>query len=196
MRSLQRRYRPGAVLVIRVTQPDRIGKTMRMRLLRGARVRLDGCLMPGKSKAVRCPAASRLPVALALIVLAFALRGRASGCRVRRRGEHAGHGPRRGCAGAGATPAPRPRGSRWPSRAPPRCPTCPTARMPAPPAPRRPAARPAAPAATTPAATPEPRSAARETAAPAPATPQPATPRSRPPRRRDARRLRQLRHLG
>ena len=58
VRSLQRRYRPGTVLEIRVTQADRIGKYMRMRIRSGrAPLRIDRCVLPGKGKAVRCPAA-------------------------------------------------------------------------------------------------------------------------------------------
>ena len=57
VRSLARRYRPGAVLQIRVTQPDRIGKYVRLRIRSGrAPLRIDRCLMPDKKRPVRCPA--------------------------------------------------------------------------------------------------------------------------------------------
>jgi hypothetical protein len=56
--SLQRRYRPGAVLEIRVTQPERIGKYVRVRIRSGrAPRRIDRCLLPTKKRPVRCPAA-------------------------------------------------------------------------------------------------------------------------------------------
>ena len=58
IRSLQRTYRPNATIEIRVTQPEKIGKYTRMRMRRDkAPLRVDRCLMPGKSKPVRCPAA-------------------------------------------------------------------------------------------------------------------------------------------
>jgi hypothetical protein len=58
IRSLQRTYRPRATIEIRVTQREKIGKYTRMWMLRGkAPQRIDRCLMPGKSKPVRCPAA-------------------------------------------------------------------------------------------------------------------------------------------
>jgi hypothetical protein len=58
IRSLQRTYRPNATIEIRVTQPEKIGTYTRMRMRRGkAPLRIDRCLMPGKSKPVRCPAA-------------------------------------------------------------------------------------------------------------------------------------------
>ena len=56
LRSLQRVYRPQATIEIRVTKPGRIGKYARIRTRRGkAPRRLDRCLMPGKSRPVRCP---------------------------------------------------------------------------------------------------------------------------------------------
>lgn len=58
VRSLQGRYRPGARIVIRVTKPGQIGKYVRLRIRKGrAPLRIDRCLMPGQSRAVRCPAA-------------------------------------------------------------------------------------------------------------------------------------------
>lgn len=58
VRSLARRYRPGAVLQIRVTRPNRIGKYVRLRVRSGrAPLRIDRCLMPEMKRAVRCPAA-------------------------------------------------------------------------------------------------------------------------------------------
>jgi hypothetical protein len=56
IRSLQRTYRPKATIEIRVTAPEKIGKYTRVRTRRGkAPVRIDRCLMPGKSKPVKCP---------------------------------------------------------------------------------------------------------------------------------------------
>jgi hypothetical protein len=56
LRSLRRSYRPKATLEIRVTEAKKIGKYTRVRTRRGkAPVRLDRCLLPGKTKAVRCP---------------------------------------------------------------------------------------------------------------------------------------------
>jgi len=58
VRALQRTYRPKATIEIRVTQPRRIGKYTRLRTRRGkAPLRIDRCLMPRKSKPVRCPTA-------------------------------------------------------------------------------------------------------------------------------------------
>ena len=58
VRALQRTYRPRATIEIRVTQPRRIGKYTRLRTRRGkAPLRIDRCLMPRKSKPVRCPTA-------------------------------------------------------------------------------------------------------------------------------------------
>jgi hypothetical protein len=57
IRSLQRTYRPKATIEIRVTQRKKIGKYTRVRTRRGkAPLRLDRCLMPGKTRPVRCPA--------------------------------------------------------------------------------------------------------------------------------------------
>ncbi len=56
VRSLQRTYRPKATIEIRVTQPKKIGKYTRVRTRRGkAPLRLDRCLMPGKTRPVVCP---------------------------------------------------------------------------------------------------------------------------------------------
>jgi hypothetical protein len=58
LRSLQRTYRPKATIEIRVTKAGKIGKYTRVRMRRGkAPVRLDRCVMPGRTKPVRCPAA-------------------------------------------------------------------------------------------------------------------------------------------
>jgi hypothetical protein len=57
LKSLQRRYRPRTTIEVRVTQSGKIGKYTRVRTRRGkAPVRIDRCLMPGKTKPVRCPA--------------------------------------------------------------------------------------------------------------------------------------------
>ena len=57
LRSLRRTYRPKATIEIRVTKAKKIGKYTRVRTRRGkAPVRIDRCLMPGKTKPVRCPA--------------------------------------------------------------------------------------------------------------------------------------------
>src|SRR4051794_36864309 len=57
LRSLRRTYRPKATIEIRVTEAGKIGKYTRVRTRRGkAPVRIDRCVMPGKTKAVRCPA--------------------------------------------------------------------------------------------------------------------------------------------
>jgi hypothetical protein len=57
VRSLQRTYRPKARIEIRVTKAKKIGKYTSVRTRRGkAPVRIDRCLMPGKTKPVRCPA--------------------------------------------------------------------------------------------------------------------------------------------
>jgi hypothetical protein len=54
--SLQRTYRPKATIEIRVTQPKKIGKYTRVRTRRGkAPVRIDRCLMPGKTRPAKCP---------------------------------------------------------------------------------------------------------------------------------------------
>jgi hypothetical protein len=56
VRALQRSYRPGATIEIRVTQPRRIGKYTRLRTRKGkAPERIDRCLMPGITRPVRCP---------------------------------------------------------------------------------------------------------------------------------------------
>jgi hypothetical protein len=56
VRALQRSYRPGATIEIRVTQPRTIGKYTRIKTRRGkAPLRIDRCLMPGSTKPVRCP---------------------------------------------------------------------------------------------------------------------------------------------
>ena len=58
VRALQRTYRPKATIEIRVTQPHKIGKYTRVRTRRGkAPLRLDRCLMPGKTRPVICPTA-------------------------------------------------------------------------------------------------------------------------------------------
>ena len=57
LRSLRRTYRPKATIEIRVTKANKIGKYTRVRTRRGkAPVRIDRCLMPGRTKPVRCPA--------------------------------------------------------------------------------------------------------------------------------------------
>jgi hypothetical protein len=56
IRALQRVYRPRATIELRVTEPGKIGKYTRLRTRRGkAPVRLDRCLMPGRTRPVRCP---------------------------------------------------------------------------------------------------------------------------------------------
>ncbi len=56
VRSLQRTYRAKAQIEFLVTQPEKIGKYTRIRMRRGkAPLRIDSCLMPGKSKPVKCP---------------------------------------------------------------------------------------------------------------------------------------------
>jgi hypothetical protein len=56
--GLERRFAPGARLVVRVTAPDRIGKYTRISVRRGRRPgRWDGCLMPGAADPVACPPA-------------------------------------------------------------------------------------------------------------------------------------------
>ena len=56
VRALQRIYRPKATIEIRVTQPHKIGKYARIKTRKGkAPLRLDRCLMPGKTRPVRCP---------------------------------------------------------------------------------------------------------------------------------------------
>jgi hypothetical protein len=58
VRALQRSYRSGATIEIRVTQPRMIGKYTRIKTRRGkAPLRIDRCLMPGSTRPVRCPTA-------------------------------------------------------------------------------------------------------------------------------------------
>jgi hypothetical protein len=58
VRALQRTYRPRATIEIRVTQPQKIGKYTRVRTRKGkAPLRIDRCLMPGKTRPVKCPTA-------------------------------------------------------------------------------------------------------------------------------------------
>ena len=58
VRALQRTYRPSATIEIRVTQPQKIGKYTRVKTRRGkAPLRIDRCLMPGKTRPVKCPTA-------------------------------------------------------------------------------------------------------------------------------------------
>jgi hypothetical protein len=58
LRALQRAYRPRASIEIRVTQPTKIGKYTRIRTRRGkVPLRRDRCLLPGRRRPVRCPAA-------------------------------------------------------------------------------------------------------------------------------------------
>jgi hypothetical protein len=58
VRSLQRTYRPKATIEIRVTQPHKIGKYTRVQTRKGkAPLRIDRCLMPGKTRPVKCPTA-------------------------------------------------------------------------------------------------------------------------------------------
>ena len=58
VRALQRSYRPGATIEIRVTQPRTIGKYTRIKTRRGkAPLRIDRCLTPGSTRPVRCPTA-------------------------------------------------------------------------------------------------------------------------------------------
>jgi hypothetical protein len=56
--ALQRSYRPGATIEIRVTQPRRIGKYTRVKTRRGkAPLRIDRCLRAGSTRPVGCPTA-------------------------------------------------------------------------------------------------------------------------------------------
>lgn len=58
VRALQRSYRPGVTIEIRVTQARRIGKYTRIKTRRGkAPVRIDRCLLPGSTRPVKCPTA-------------------------------------------------------------------------------------------------------------------------------------------
>jgi PKD repeat protein len=57
LRSLERRYAPGAVLEVYVTLPGRIGKYVRFTIRRGrAPARSDRCLGPGGTQPIPCPA--------------------------------------------------------------------------------------------------------------------------------------------
>lgn len=56
--GLERRFRAGVALLLRVTKPGRIGKATRIRMRHGRRpARWDGCVMPGSTKPVACPLA-------------------------------------------------------------------------------------------------------------------------------------------
>lgn len=58
VRALQRTYRPRATIEIRVTQPKKIGKYTKVTTRRGkAPLRVDRCLMPGRTRPVKCPTA-------------------------------------------------------------------------------------------------------------------------------------------
>ena len=58
VRALQRTYRPGATIEIRVIQPRKVGKYTRVTTRRGkAPLRIDRCLMAGSTRPVRCPTA-------------------------------------------------------------------------------------------------------------------------------------------
>jgi hypothetical protein len=58
VRALQRTYRPKATIEIRVTQSHKIGKYTRVQTRKGkAPLRIDRCLMPGKTRPVKCPTA-------------------------------------------------------------------------------------------------------------------------------------------
>jgi hypothetical protein len=58
VRALQRTYRPKATIEIRVTQPRKIGKYTRVQTRTGkAPRRIDRCLIPGRTRPVRCPTA-------------------------------------------------------------------------------------------------------------------------------------------
>ena len=55
LRRFHRPFRAGAVLVIRVTMPGRIGKYTRFRIRRGrAPARVDRCIPPGLMRRVPC----------------------------------------------------------------------------------------------------------------------------------------------
>lgn len=57
LRLRRRLLRPGAVVKVRITKPDTIGKFTRFRIRRGkVPRRTDRCLMPGSTAPVRCPA--------------------------------------------------------------------------------------------------------------------------------------------
>lgn len=56
VRRLQRAFRPGATLEVRITQRGRIGKYTRVRIRAGRPpARVDRCLMPGSRRPVACP---------------------------------------------------------------------------------------------------------------------------------------------
>jgi hypothetical protein len=56
--GLERRFSPGVRLVLRITEPGRVGKYTRISIRRGRRpARWDGCVMPGSAESVACPAA-------------------------------------------------------------------------------------------------------------------------------------------
>jgi hypothetical protein len=56
--GLERRFRPGTAILLRVTQPGRIGKATRIWTRRGRRPgRWDGCVVPGSPEPVACPLA-------------------------------------------------------------------------------------------------------------------------------------------
>jgi hypothetical protein len=56
--GLERGFRPGVVIVLRVTKPGRIGKATRIWMRRGRPPgRWDGCVMPGSTEPVACPLA-------------------------------------------------------------------------------------------------------------------------------------------
>jgi hypothetical protein len=58
IRALERRFAPGAAIVLRVTSRDRIGKATRIAIRRGRRPgRWDGCVLPGSTDPVACPLA-------------------------------------------------------------------------------------------------------------------------------------------
>jgi hypothetical protein len=55
-RGLERTYRSGTVIVVRVWRADRIGKYTRFTIVRGkAPRRVDQCLAPGAARGSRCP---------------------------------------------------------------------------------------------------------------------------------------------
>ncbi|HEX7290057.1 MAG TPA: Ig-like domain-containing protein [Conexibacter sp.] len=57
-RGLERAYRSGTVIVVRVWRADRIGKYTRFTIVRGkAPRRVDQCLAPGATRGSRCPSA-------------------------------------------------------------------------------------------------------------------------------------------
>jgi hypothetical protein len=56
--GLERRFRAGVALLLRVTKPGRIGKATRIWMRRGRRPgRWDRCVMPGSTEPVACPLA-------------------------------------------------------------------------------------------------------------------------------------------